>query len=174
MHLPSRIISNLSQTITSTFSTTRNVTQTITVPAETTVATITTSGLNYTSTKTTYAACATNNLLGPRLSGGNYANTPIDNTPSNVGSGTNATSSYECCTICQDAVGSCDFAYFDDAATSNKCVLYSESTAPYANATCSHSQAGYFTSSKTAKSLVVINGPCGSLTSGKPAAASAR
>jgi hypothetical protein len=71
------------------------------VQAETTVATTTINQVNYTSTRTTYAACATNNLLGPRLSGGNYINRVVDNNRANVGSGTNATSSYDCCTICQ-------------------------------------------------------------------------
>ncbi|EXJ60358.1 hypothetical protein A1O7_04510 [Cladophialophora yegresii CBS 114405] len=159
----------VNSTITSTFTTRQNLTRAVTVQAETTVATITTTQTNYTATRTTYAACATDNLLGPRLSAGNYINRVVDNNRANVGSGTNATSSYECCTICQDATESCDFAYFDSVATTNKCTLYRSSTATFANATCSHSQAGFFTANRTTENrFTVINGPCGQLVQGNP------
>ncbi|ETI24809.1 hypothetical protein G647_04179 [Cladophialophora carrionii CBS 160.54] len=163
----------VNSTVISTFTTRQNLTRAITVQAETTVATITTTQSNYTAIRTTYAACATNNLLGPRLSAGNYINRVVDNNRANVGSGTNATSSYECCTICQDATDSCDFAYFDNLATTNKCTLYRSSTAAYANATCSHTQAGFFTANRTTGNrFVVMNGPCGQLVQGNPNGAS--
>ncbi|KIW68838.1 hypothetical protein PV04_04758 [Phialophora macrospora] len=159
----------VNSTVIATFTTTQNQTQTITVQAETTVATITTTQTNYSAVSTTYAACATNNLLGPRLSGGNYINRIVDNNSANVGSGTNATSSYECCTICQDATDSCDFAFFDTAATTNKCTIYRSSTAANGGATCSHQQAGFFTTNKNTQTRwVVSNGPCGQLVQGNP------
>jgi hypothetical protein len=89
----------VNSTLIQSFSTTQDVNQTITVQAPMTVSTVTVNYYNYTSTTKTYAACATNNLLGPRLSGGNYIQALYDNTPSNVGQGTKASSSYECCTI---------------------------------------------------------------------------
>ena len=162
----------VSSTTTSFFTTTMNVTRSVVVQSDTYIATSTTVQTNYTSTKSIYAACATNNLLGPRLSGGNYINRVVDLNTVNLGVGTKANSSLECCTICQDPSNSCDFASFNSTAADNKCTLYFPSPNANSSATCSHKTAGYFTTNKASDNVVVINGPCGQLVQGKPASTS--
>ncbi|OAG44328.1 hypothetical protein AYO21_01324 [Fonsecaea monophora] len=165
----------VSSTVIVTAATTVNLTQTITVPAETTVSTVTNTQYNYTAVRSTYLACATDNLLGPRIQDGSYINNVVDNVRANVGTGTNATSSYECCTICQDVVdGFCDFAYFDTqtSAEGGNCVLYKANVPRRGTATCARAQAGFFnTNRRTANRWVVMNGPCGQLVHGNPSRA---
>ncbi|EXJ73870.1 uncharacterized protein A1O5_03632 [Cladophialophora psammophila CBS 110553] len=163
----------VNSTVVVTASTTENVTNTITFRTETTVATITNTQLNYTATRSTYLACASNNLLGPRIQDRSYISNVVDNTRSNVGTRTDATSSYECCTICQDVDGFCDFAYYDTEADTagNNCVLF-KANAPKkggSSATCAHAKAGFYnTNNRTENRWVVMNGPCGQLVHGNP------
>ncbi|OAL20600.1 hypothetical protein AYO22_08609 [Fonsecaea multimorphosa] len=164
---------------------TTNLTQVIVVQTETTVGTLTSTFTSYTATRTAHLACGTDNQLGPRIEDGTYIAAVVDNTRANVGTGTNATSSYDCCAICQDAAGFCDFAYYDtqaagsgsnnNSSSGNNCMLYMANAPKKAqgggggNATCSHAQAGFYnTNKKTTNRWVVINGPCGQLVHGNP------
>ncbi|KIX94949.1 uncharacterized protein Z520_09259 [Fonsecaea multimorphosa CBS 102226] len=172
-------------TLVVTVPATTNLTQVIVVQTETTVGTLTSTFTSYTATRTAHLACGTDNQLGPRIEDGTYIAAVVDNTRANVGTGTNATSSYDCCAICQDAAGFCDFAYYDtqaagsgsnnNSSSGNNCMLYMANAPKKAqgggggNATCSHAQAGFYnTNKKTTNRWVVINGPCGQLVHGNP------
>ncbi|OAP65609.1 hypothetical protein AYL99_01581 [Fonsecaea erecta] len=161
----------VSSTFVVTVPTTVSLTQTTTVPGEKIVATTTTTYTDYTATRSTYLACASDNLLGPRIQDASYINTVVDNTRANVGTSTNATSSYDCCAICQDANGFCDFAYYDTLAGAANCMLFKANVPRKGgNATCSHAQAGFYNTNKktTTNRWVVMNGPCGQLVHGNP------
>lgn len=150
-------------TVTTT-ATTYNVTTSYTT---TTVATSTFNETFYTATATTYLACATNNLLGPRIQDATYISN-VRHQPAVDAAFANSSSPYNCCTLCQDAIDACDFAYFDTLAATNQCAMYSAKPAKGATVgMCSHASAGYFNSTKgTAHRWVVSNGPCGQLKDG--------
>ena len=118
-------------------------------------------------TVTSYAACATNNLLGPGI---NQAGTYIANvrqlkTPTDQVTTSNSTSALDCCVMCQMSDKPCDLSYYDTAAKT--CMMYKPKAT---NATCSHDLAAYFTKNRnTPNRFVVSNGLCGKVQDGAPA-----
>ncbi|THW59576.1 hypothetical protein D6D20_06384 [Aureobasidium pullulans] len=134
-----------SQTTTSITSTT----ETITVQASTTV----------------YAACATANLLGPKITGGDI----IDVAYYNAGSGnpqlnTGITDAYDCCVACL-LDGSCGISLFDPnvgcSYLNGMTCSAGQASNPAGNLNFRHQPAG-----QNSGSSVVSNGPCGVATDG--------
>lgn len=112
-------------------------------------------------TTTCYAACATNNLLGPRVNSGNYLTTfsirDFRVTFNQVPGPTNA---YECCVACQTGEN-CQFSAFS---TPDGCVNVEDPlTCPKQPFT-----AGLFKewTERQGSTSVYSNGPCGQMVSG--------
>ena len=147
---------------TSSFITTATVTQTIVSEAVTT--TTVTSIATATATATFFAACGTNNLLGPTVAanGGTIFN--VFNNGAGVVStfnSTRANSAYDCCVACQQ-FGSCQGSAF--GVNNGNCVLLRKQDnscpAPPNGAAFYREQVG------RSGGYIVSNGPCGYLYDG--------
>ncbi|OAP57829.1 hypothetical protein AYL99_08567 [Fonsecaea erecta] len=150
--------------VTSTVSTTSTtiVTTTSTSIALTTNTQTTTETDTTTSTTSVYAACATNNILGPQVQNGQYVQGATDNDPNGVIAITTAASAYDCCVQCitSDALEYCQNAIFDADGT---CNMLGGNQAFCANGQQANS--GQVVLTTTSLQRFDINGPCGYLTS---------
>ncbi|KAF2493526.1 hypothetical protein BU16DRAFT_563680 [Lophium mytilinum] len=144
--------------VTESFSTTLTVTEEETI---TTAFPVTSTSQNTVSqTQTSFAACATNNILGPALSDG----TIIVNAGHNAGSFARApsTSALDCCEQCQRATACSGVAW---NANGNTCFIFTT-----ASGTCGAQSAvsEYFLVGAPPQGfqLTVSNGPCGYMYNG--------
>ncbi|KAI9838468.1 MAG: hypothetical protein M1837_002460 [Sclerophora amabilis] len=149
--VPPNVSTTLSFTTTTTASTTSTITSSSTATS--------TASVTETTTTTSYAACATNNVLGPRVDNGNYLTRSFYNDVDNQVIQVVASSGYECCVACITSTLNCHYASYGEGACS--LVAGSPRCDPnYADGTFfeGRSPPGY--------SLQLSNGNCGSLRSG--------
>ena len=180
-YAPTRTVFKRGPTITASSTSTATSTSTL-IPSATTTVTVTTTSITTssttetdtstvlttdtvfaTATTTLYAACATNNILGPSLANGQsignfqqYAN------DYGIAQVSTATTPYDCCVACQtDSAANCFGSYFDPDYYGG-CLLI-EFDGSYSG-TCDSSYAyGYLTFNGPGN-FTVSNGPCAHLT----------
>ncbi|KAI4109543.1 MAG: hypothetical protein L6R37_000519 [Teloschistes peruensis] len=151
--------------ITSTFFATTTSTNTLTQTVSST--TTSTEIVTEVSTTTSYAACATPNVLGPALSNGNFLFNVIRSADAGGGDLTNpdAASALECCIACQTSA-TCQFSFYSLGSRTGPCSVFGGgvgATCDNANFVAAKFNELDFSSGDNGPS--VSNGPCGQVQS---------
>jgi len=130
-------------------------TDTVSVQTTSYVTTVSVDTQTFTSTSSVYAACATSNMLGPEINGGDhlYQYSPNTGTPTDA----DVTSAYDCCVACI-TTDNCLFGVF--STTENICEYVVGASCPAGNPS-----EGFFDKTSTANvyETTYFNGLCGSV-----------
>lgn len=119
----------------------------------------------FSATVTWYAACATNNILGPQVSAGTYVQGLNQADPNFQLVNVEASSPYDCCAKCASGsvLSNCEMTQY--YAGSGECYVTGRSDAGWCpNGT--QANAGIVHYSDTVQDYYFSNGPCGYLTGG--------